>query len=103
MSKTISLHDPPIPSLPGSLSVMNDMRTRLYWIMGLRMALVTLMLALSLVFHVAKAGWTETFYALIIATYALTIPSAILLRVCTSQAALTILFWIQVGIDFLLE
>ena len=60
---------------------MNDLRTRLYWIMGLRMALVTLMLGLSLVFHVAKGGWIETFYALIIATYALTIPSAILLRV----------------------
>ncbi|RPH74694.1 MAG: PAS domain S-box protein, partial [Nitrospiraceae bacterium] len=48
-------------------------------------------------------GWTETFYALIIATYALTIPSAMLLRVCVSPTALAIFFWIQVGIDFLLE
>ena len=67
------------------------------------MALVTLMLGLSLAFQVAKGGWIETFYVLIIATYALTIPSAILLRVFTSSTALTILFWIQVGIDFLLE
>ena len=67
------------------------------------MALVTLMLGLSLTFQVGKGGWVETFYALIIVTYILTIPSAILLRVFTSPAALTILFWAQVGIDFLLE
>ena len=82
---------------------MNDMRTRLYWIMGLRMALVTLMLGLSLTFQAAKGGWVETFYALIIVTYILTIPSVILLRVFTSPVALTIFFWVQVGIDFLLE
>ncbi len=82
---------------------MNDFRTRLYWIMGLRMALVTLILGLSLTFQAAKGGWIETFYALIIATYVLTIPSAILLRLVTTPAALTIFFWVQVGIDFLLE
>ena len=47
--------------------------------MGLRIALVTLMLGLSLAFQVAKGGRVETFYTLIIVTYALTIPSAILL------------------------
>lgn len=67
------------------------------------MTLVTLMLSLSLAFHVTKSGWIETFYALIIATYILTIPSAIVLRVMTSPTALTIFFWVQVGIDFLLE
>lgn len=82
---------------------MSNIRTRLYWIMGLRMALVTLMLGLSLVFQVGKDGRIETFYTLIIVACVLTIPSAILLRVLTSQAALTILFWAQVAIDFLLE
>lgn len=67
------------------------------------MILVTLMLGLSLVFHIAKGGWIETFYVLIIATYALTIPSAILLRVLKSPTALTAFFGVQVGIDFLLE
>ena len=71
--------------------------------MGLRIALVTLMLGLSLAFQVAKGGRVETFYTLIIVTYALTIPSAILLRALTSPSALTIFFWAQVGIDFLLE
>ncbi|RPH77597.1 MAG: PAS domain-containing protein, partial [Nitrospiraceae bacterium] len=103
MSKTISLHDPPISSSPSGFPIMNDLRTRLHWVMGLRMVLVTLMLGLSLAFQVTKGGWTETFYALIIATYALTIPSAMLLRVCVSPTALAIFFWIQVGIDFLLE
>ncbi|HSF66473.1 MAG TPA: ATP-binding protein [Nitrospiraceae bacterium] len=82
---------------------MNDLRTRLYWIMGLRIALLTLILGLSLTFQAAKGGWVETFYALIIATYLLTIPSVILLRVFTSPVALTIFLWVQVGIDFLLE
>lgn len=82
---------------------MNDLRTRLYWLMGLRMALVTLMLGLSLVFHVAKGGRIDTFYTLIIATYLLTIPSILLLRALTAPVALTIFFWVQVGIDFLLE
>ena len=67
------------------------------------MALVTLILGLSLTFQAAKGGWIETFYALIIATYVLTIPSAVLLRAVTTPAALTIFFWVQVGIDFLLE
>jgi len=82
---------------------MSNLRTRLYWIMGLRMALVTLMLGLSLAFQVGRGGRVETFYTLIIVTYALTIPSAILLRVLTSQPALTTLFWAQVAIDFFLE
>ncbi|MEO5630302.1 MAG: hypothetical protein ABIQ24_06160, partial [Nitrospiraceae bacterium] len=82
---------------------MNDLRIRLYWIMGLRMAFVTLMLGLSLAFQVGKGGQVETFYTLIIVTYILTIPSAILLRALTQPASLTILFWAQVGIDFLLE
>lgn len=71
--------------------------------MGLRMALVTLMLGLSLAFQVVQGGRIDTFYALIIATYLLTIPSVFLLRVLTAPLALTIFFWVQVGIDFLLE
>ena len=82
---------------------MSDMRKRLYWIMGLRMGLVTLTLGLSLVFHIGKASWVDTFYGLIVVTYLLTIPSAVLLRALTAPAALSIFFWTQVGIDFFLE
>ena len=82
---------------------MNELRARLYWLMGLRLALVSLTLGLSLAFQVAKGGRVETFYALIILTYVLTIPSALLLRRLTSPVSLTTFFWAQVGIDFLLE
>lgn len=71
--------------------------------MGFRLALVTLILGLSLTFQAVKGGWIETFYALIIVTYVLTVPSTILLRAVTTPVALTIFFWVQVGIDFFLE
>ena len=48
--------------------------------MGLRVTFVTLMLGLSLVFEATKGERADTFYALIVLTYALTIPSALLLR-----------------------
>ena len=70
--------------------------------MGLRVTFVTLMLGVSLVLEVAGER-IETFNALIVLTYALTIPSALLLRVLKTSSALTAFFWTQVGIDFLLE
>jgi len=70
--------------------------------MGLRVAFVTLMLGVSLVFEAAGTR-VETFYALIVLTYALTIPSALLLRTVKTPSALTAFFGTQVGIDFLLE
>ena len=82
---------------------MRDLRNRLHWLMTLRVAVVTLFLGLSLAFQVAKGERIETFYALIIATYALTIPSAIVLRSLSTPSALTAFFWAQVAIDFLLE
>jgi two-component system sensor histidine kinase PilS (NtrC family) len=70
--------------------------------MGLRVTFVTLMLGVSLVFEAAGER-EETFYALIVLTYALTIPSALLLRVLKTSSALKAFFGTQVGIDFLLE
>ena len=81
---------------------MDALRARLHWLMGLRVTFVTLMLGVSLVFEVAGER-IETFNALIVLTYALTIPSALLLRVLKTSSALTAFFWTQVGIDFLLE
>ena len=71
--------------------------------MGLRVTFVTLMLGLSLIFQATKGERVDTFYTLIVLTYALTIPSAVLLRTLKTPSALTTFFWIQVGIDFLLE
>jgi two-component system sensor histidine kinase PilS (NtrC family) len=70
--------------------------------MGLRVTFVTLMLGVSLVFE-ATGERVDTFYALIVLTYVLTIPSALLLRGLRTVAALKAFFWTQVGIDFLLE
>src|SRR5215510_2064471 len=82
---------------------MNNLRNRLHWLMALRVAVVTLLLGLSLAFQTSSGERVETFYTLIIATYALTIPSALLLRTLSTPAALTTFFWAQVGIDFTLE
>jgi two-component system sensor histidine kinase PilS (NtrC family) len=81
---------------------MNELRTRLHWLMGLRVAAVSLLLGVSIAFQVAKGEQIEAFYALIIATYVLTIPSVLILR-SLSGSALTGFFWTQVGIDFTLE
>jgi two-component system, NtrC family, sensor histidine kinase PilS len=82
---------------------MSALRARLHWLMGLRVAIVTLMLGLSLVFQANKGEQVETFYALIILTYGLTIPSALLLRQFNAPSVLEGFFWVQVGIDFFLE
>jgi len=81
---------------------MDALRARLHWLMGLRVTFVTLMLGVSLVFEAAGTR-VETFYALIVLTYVLTIPSALLLRTVKTPSALTTFFGTQVGIDFLLE
>ena len=82
---------------------MDELKKRLHWLMGLRVAFVTLLLGLSLVFEVARGERVETFYALIALTYAVTIPSALLLSRLNAPAALAAFFWVQVAIDFLLE
>ncbi|HEU4501844.1 MAG TPA: PAS domain S-box protein, partial [Nitrospira sp.] len=82
---------------------MDALRARLQWLMGLRVTFVTLMLGLSLIFQATKGERVDTFYTLIVLTYALTIPSAVFLRTLKTPSALTTFFWIQVGIDFLLE
>jgi two-component system sensor histidine kinase PilS (NtrC family) len=82
---------------------MDALRARLQWLMGLRVTFVTLMLGVSLIFQATNGERVDTFYTLIVLTYALTIPSAVLLRTVQTRSALATFFWIQVGIDFLLE
>ncbi|WP_155969987.1 two-component system sensor histidine kinase NtrB [Nitrospira japonica] len=82
---------------------MDELRARLRWLMAFRVAIVTVMLGLSLVFQATKGEQVDTYYALIILTYAVTIPSALVLPSLTAPASLTVFFWAQVGIDFLLE
>ena len=89
-------------TLPGERS-MPELKTRLHWLMGLRVAIVTLLLGLSLVFESTRGQLVPTFSALIILTYATTIAYALLLRRLTAPAALAAFTWLQVGFDFVLE
>ena len=82
---------------------MDGVRTRIHWLMALRVVVVTLLLGLSLTFQVTKGEQVETFYALIIFTYAITISYALIVRRLTSPDALVHFAWTQVGVDFLLE
>ncbi len=71
--------------------------------MGLRVLVVTLLLGLSLTFQVTRGEQAETFYSLIVFTYAVTILYALVLRYVITADALVQLAWVQIGIDFLLE
>ncbi len=82
---------------------MGDIKTRIYWLMGWRVVIVTLLLGLSLAFQVTKGERVETFYALIVVTYAVTIVYALVIRKLTNSEILVQFAWAQIVIDFLLE
>lgn len=71
--------------------------------MGWRVVIVTVLLGLSLAFQVTKGERVETFYALIIFTYAATILYALVIRKLSNPEMLVQFAWAQVLIDFLLE
>lgn len=82
---------------------MGDIKARIYWLMGWRVILVTLLLGLSLAFQVTKGERVETFYALIVFTYAITIIYTLICRQLTDAEILVQFAWVQIVVDFLLE
>lgn len=82
---------------------MGNIKARIQWLMGLRVVVVTLLLGLSLTFQVTKGERVETFYALIIFIYAISILYAAVLRCLSTPRALTWFAWAQVAVDFLVE
>jgi two-component system sensor histidine kinase PilS (NtrC family) len=80
-----------------------EIKARIQWLMGLRVLVVTLLLGLSLTFQVTRGEQVETFYSLIVFTYAVTILYALVLRYVNTADALVQLAWVQIGVDFLLE
>lgn len=82
---------------------MADIKARIYRLMGWRVVLVTLLLGLSLAFQVTKGERVETFYALIIFTYAVTILYALVVRQLTDPEILVQFAWTQIAVDFMLE
>src|SRR5437764_13986069 len=82
---------------------MDELRASLYWLMGLRVVVVTLLLGLSITFQVAKGERVPTFYALIVFTYAITIAYTATLSYLTTPTALTRFAYFQIPVDLLLE
>ncbi|MDH4153257.1 MAG: ATP-binding protein [Nitrospira sp.] len=82
---------------------MDEIKTRIYWLMGWRVVLVTLLLGLSLAFQVTKGERVETFYALIVFTYAATILYAIILQHLDRPEVLVPFAWAQIAVDFFAE
>ncbi len=82
---------------------MADIKARIYWLMGWRVVLVTLLLGLSLTFQVTKGERVETFYALIVFTYAVTILYALVVRWLSDSEFLVQFAWAQIAVDFMLE
>lgn len=82
---------------------MDEIKTRIYWLMGWRVVLVTLLLGLSLAFQVTKGERVETFYALIVFTYAATIFYSIILPHLVRPEVLVRFAWVQIAVDFMIE
>lgn len=82
---------------------MGDIKARIYWLMGGRVVVVTLLLGLSVTFHIPKSEQVETFYALIAFTYMVTIAYVAIIRKLTSPETLVQFAWTQIVADFLLE
>lgn len=82
---------------------MPQLKTRLHWLMGLRVVVVTLLLGLSLAFQATRGEHVPTFLALIVFTYAVTLVYAVFLRYLATHQALTVFTWVQVAMDFVLE
>lgn len=82
---------------------MENLRIRLYWLMGFRVVVVTLLLGLSAVLQIGKSQPVFTFYPLIACTYVITILYAFALRYLISTSLLPQFAYLQVGIDLLLE
>jgi two-component system, NtrC family, sensor histidine kinase PilS len=82
---------------------MNEIRTRLKWLMAFRVVVVTLLLGLSIAFQIAKNELVFAYYALIVFTYAITIGYAFALRQLSTPLSVQWFAYLQIGVDLLLE
>lgn len=81
----------------------SDLRTRLYWLMGLRVLFVTLLLGFSIAFHLTKGHEVQTFYILIASTYILTLFYGAIIRTIDQASSLIRFAHVQIGVDLILE
>jgi len=85
------------------MAALEELRIRLHWLMGLRVVVVTLLLGLSIAFQFGYGELVNTFYALIIFTYSITISYAVGIRYLTTEQQLRSFAYLQVMMDLLLE
>lgn len=80
---------------------MDALRRKLKWLMGIRVALVTLMLGVLIYFQISKSPQAiSAYYSLIIATYLLTILYSLLIN---RVQDVTLFAYSQIGGDLLFE
>ena len=83
---------------------MDVLRLKLKWVMGLRVAFVSLMLGVWIYLQLAGSGSSlPAYYSLIIATYFLTIIYSLVINRIQSSDALKTFAYVQIGIDILCE
>lgn len=82
---------------------MEQLKNRLQWLMGLRVAAVTLFLGLSISLEMESGERVLTFSVLIVGTYSLTIAYALALTRLWTLEALTGLAYFQLVMDLVLE
>lgn len=80
-----------------------SMKERLYWLMGLRVVVVTLLLGLSLGLQIARGERVQTFYGLIAFAYGITVPYLWVLSRLHNERWLAALAYSQVALDLTLE
>src|SRR5438105_4139415 len=83
---------------------MEALRDKIKWLMGIRVAVVTLTLGVSIYLQIGKSTQTiPAFYSLIVATYVLTILYGLLIGRFKQIDGLMAFAYVQVGGDILFE
>lgn len=80
-----------------------DLRIRLYWLMGFRLIVVTLLLGVSTMVQIGKSQPVLTFLPLIAFTYGLTVVYTVLLRYVLAPRWLAHFAYLQLTVDLGLE
>jgi len=80
---------------------MEALRDKLKWLMGIRVAVVTLTLGVLIYFQIGKSTQSiPAYYGLIVATYLLTILYSVLIK---RIERLVLFAYVQIGVDILFE
>lgn len=81
----------------------DTLKERLYWVMGLRVVVVTLLLGLSLGLQLARGERVTIYYELIAFAYAVTVPYVWVLSRIHTERWMSLLAYSQVALDLSLE